>query len=64
MLGILTQIYECCSYDIIIHYSMYFHPFMNYLFYTYRGTGGHLVEVTEDRVWETVQEEEWPGGDT
>ena len=36
MLGILTQIYECCSYEIIIHYSMYFHPFMNYLFYTYR----------------------------
>ena len=64
MLGILTQIYDCCSYEIIIHYSTYFHPFVNYLFYTYRGAAGHLVEVTEDHVRETVEEEEWPGGDT
>lgn len=42
---------------------MFFHAFMIYLSNTYRRPGGRLVEVAEDHVWATAQEEEWSSGD-
>ena len=65
ILCILTQIYERCSYKIIIQYSIIsIHLLIICIKNSYRRTAGHLGEVTEDHIWENVQEEEWPGDDT